>query len=53
MAGAVEGRTGVEGLPGDSKHVDVAACLTTEDQVGGVALSELPSGELLGETTFV
>ena len=53
MEGVVEGRIGVEGLPDDSKLAGVAACLTTEDQVGGVVLSELTSAELLDETASV
>ena len=54
MAGVAEGGTGVdEGVPDDSKLADDAACLTTEDQVGGEALSELTSEELLDETTSV
>lgn len=69
MAGVDKGRTGVEGLPDDSRLADVvmgrsaeaettsaeglADCLTTEDQVGGVVLSELTSAELLDETASV
>lgn len=69
LAGVVEGTTGVEGLPDDSRLAEVvmvrsaeaetagaegfADCLTTEDQVGGVVLLELTSEELLDETASV